>query len=53
MTKIIKEINDYSYREKLEKIGLTILLEKRMRRDLIEIFKMINGISNHGRHFFF
>ena len=34
------------------KLGLTILLKKRMRGDLIEIFKIINGISNYDRHFF-
>ena len=35
----------------LEKLGLTTLLERRMRGDLTETFKIINEISN--RHFFF
>ena len=39
--KIIKRIKDFSYRERLEKIGLTTLLERRMRDDLIEIFKIM------------
>ena len=39
--KIIKRIKDFSYWERLEKIGLTTLLERRMRDDLIEIFKIM------------
>ena len=52
MIKIIKRIKDFSYRERIEKFGLTILLEWRMKWDLIGTFKMINGISNYGRYFF-
>ena len=52
-TQLIKRVKDYSYRERLEKIGLTTLLEKKVGRgDLTETFKIINGISNYGRHFF-
>ena len=40
-TKIIKRIKDFSYRERLEKIGLTTLLERKISRDLIEIFKIM------------
>ena len=36
----------------MEKLGSTTLLERRMRDDLTETFKIINGISNYGRHFF-
>ena len=42
MTKIIL-IKDYIYRERLEKLGLTTLLEIMMRVDLSENFKIING----------
>ena len=52
MTKIIKRFNYYSYSERLEKIGSSTLLERRMSANLIGTFKMINQISNHGRHFF-
>ena len=31
-------MKDYSYKEKLKKLGLTILLERRMWGDWIEIF---------------
>ena len=47
-----KRVNTNSYRERLEKLGLTILLERRIRDDLIETFKIIHGISNYGGHFF-
>ena len=52
MVKMIKKEKDYNDRERLEKLGLTILVERRMRDDLIETFKIINGISNYGRNFF-
>ena len=48
----MKQVKGYSYRERLEKLGLTTSLERRMRSDLIETFAIINGISNHGRYFF-
>ena len=37
--------------ERLEKLELTTLREKRMRGDLIETLQIINGIPNYGRHF--
>ena len=48
VTKIIKKVKDYSYRERLEKLGLTTLLERKVRNDQIETLKIINGISNYG-----
>ena len=47
-----KKIKVYSYKKRLEKIELTTLLERRMRGDPTEIFKIINGISNYSRYFF-
>ena len=41
VTKIIKRVYDYSYREKLEKLRLTIFLERRMRGDQIETIKIM------------
>ena len=51
MTKLIKRVKDYSYRERLEKLQLTILLKK-LKGDLTETFKIIDGISIYGKHFF-
>ena len=39
-------------RKRLEKLGLSILLQRRMTGDLIETFRIINGISIYGRHIF-
>ena len=41
MTKLIKRVKDYSHRERLEKLGLTILLDWRMKGNLIETFKIM------------
>ena len=35
VTKIIKRRKDYNYKERLEKLGLTTLLERRMRGDQV------------------
>ena len=52
MTKIIKRIKDYSYSEKLEKLRLTILLERRFRGNQNKTFKIIKEISNYDRQIF-
>ena len=52
MTKIIKTVKYYSNRKRLVKLGWTNLQERRMRDDVIETFKIINGINNNGRHCF-
>ena len=41
-----------NYEGRLEVLGLTTLLERRMRGDLIEVFKILNGFSNYGQCFF-
>ena len=45
VTKIIKRVKDYSYMERFLKFGLITLLERKMTSDLIETFKIINGIN--------
>ena len=50
--KITKRVKDYRYRERLEKMGLTTLLDRRIRGDLIETFKIISRISNSDKDFF-
>ena len=51
VTKITKMIKDYSYRQRLQKLGLTTLLERRIKDELIETFKIIDGISNYDKLF--
>ena len=41
-----------SYRQKLPRLRLTTLLERRMRGDVIETFKIINGFVNYGHNMF-
>ena len=44
-TKMIEGFGKLSYEERLRRTGLTPLEERRIRGDLIETFKMIEGIS--------
>ena len=51
-TKSIRILEDLSYRDRLIKLGLTTLLERRARGDLIEIFKIESGFVAYGQHVF-
>ena len=52
ITRVVKGLENLTYKNRLESLGLTTLLERRMRGDLIETFKIINGISKYGNEFF-
>ena len=52
-TKMIDEIKSLSYEERLASTGLTTLEERRTRGDLIEVFKIIKGLSKVDYHDFF
>ena len=39
-------------RQSLQRLRLTILLERRMRGDLIGTFKIFNGFVNYGHNMF-
>ena len=52
-TKLIPEIKDKSYEERLKIIGLTTLEDRRIRGDLIEVFKIMHGFENLERKKFF
>ena len=45
-TRVIDGMEYLSYRERLQKLCLTTLLERRMHGDLIETYKIINGLVN-------
>ena len=51
-TRLIDNIGLLPYKSRLEKLGLTTLLERRARGDLIETFKIVNKISNYGEKLF-
>ena len=52
-TKIIPELRDLSYEERLNECGLTTLETRRLRGDQIEVFKILNGYENIDRNIFF
>jgi ribonuclease P/MRP protein subunit RPP40 len=52
-TKIISGLSNKSYYERLELLGLTTLKTRRIRADLIETFKILNGFDNICSDLFF
>ena len=52
-TKIIPELRDLCYEERLKECGITTLETRRLRGDHIEIFKILNGYENIDRNVFF
>ncbi len=44
-TKIVKEISEKTYSERLKELGLPSLQYRRMRADMIEVYKIINSID--------
>ena len=52
-TKMIPELRDLSYEERLKECGLTTLETRRLRGDQIEVFKILNGYENIDRYMFF
>ena len=52
-TKIIPELRDLSYEERLKECGLTTLETRRLRGDQIEVLKILNGYENIDRNMFF
>jgi len=45
-TRLIKDCKGLSYENRLKVAGLTTLSERRIRGDLIEVFKILKGFSN-------
>ena len=45
-SKLINECRDLNYKDRLTTMGLITLEDKRTRGDMIEVFKIINGIDN-------
>ena len=45
-TRLIDEIGTLPYSERLDSLNLTTLAERRIRGDLIEVFKALNGYSS-------
>ena len=51
-TRLIDGIGLLPYRERLQKLKLTTLAERRARGDLIETYKIISGSVNYGSNLF-
>ena len=51
-TRMIEGIGLLTYKERLTTLNLTTLLERRMRGDLIETFKVVSGIADYGTDLF-
>ena len=51
--KMIPELRDLSYEERLKECGLTTVETRRLRGDQIEVFKILNGYENIDRNMFF
>ena len=52
-TKMIPELRDLTYEERLKECGLTALETRRLRGDQIEDFKILNEFENIDRNIFF
>jgi ribonuclease P/MRP protein subunit RPP40 len=52
-TKLIKSLKDETYENRLKKLHLTSMETRRLRGDLIEVFKMFKGMDNLDVHKFF
>ena len=44
-TKLVYSLKNLSYEDRLKKLGLTTLEERRIRGDMIQYFKCINGFN--------
>ena len=52
-TKLIPELSTLSYEQRLERTGLVSLEMRRLRADLIEVFKIVKGLEKVDQSVFF
>ena len=52
-TSLVPELRELAYPERLAELGLTTLETRRVRGDLIEVFKIMHGYDNLERSQFF
>lgn len=45
-TKLIPELREFTYKERLQKLGLTTLYQRRLRGDAIEVYKLLTGLED-------
>ena len=51
-TRLLNEIGALPYSERLRELRLTTLTERRIRGDLIETYKIVNGLVDYGENIF-
>ena len=49
---MIQKLRNISYEMRLKECGLTTLETRRLRRDQIEVFKILNGYENIDRNMY-
>ena len=47
-TKLVPELKDLPYQQRLDRMQITSLEDRRERGDLINVFKMVNGLDRFG-----
>ena len=52
-TKLVPELRDLPYEIRCEKLGIPLLTERRIRGDMLETFKILNGFENIDSSRFF
>ena len=50
-TRLIDDIGTLPYSERLDALQITTLAERRVRGDLIEAYKIVNGLVEYGKIF--
>ena len=50
---LLPDLKNMSYPERLKILGLTTLESRRLRGDLIQVFKIVKGFDNIDRNIFF
>jgi len=53
LTSGLSGLSEMAYEERLKMLGLTTVETRRLRGDLIEVFKILKGYENIGQEVFF
>lgn len=51
-TRLVEGVGLLTYEERLKQLNLTTLIERRMRGDIIETYKILSGQADYGKHMY-